>query len=120
MSIDSHGNDGEMSVKKDKTVPQLVTKYRHDQQTCNLDRDLLRRLIRSEHPELFSVEMNPRGWEANLKKLDRYLKRAFEESKLHSKPHIEKHPYVTINGEIPETPTRGFWIFKREVNVYDK
>ncbi|HUJ84757.1 MAG TPA: hypothetical protein VLV84_04040 [Candidatus Acidoferrales bacterium] len=114
-----------MSVKKDKTVPQLVTKYRHDQQTCNLDRDLLRRIIRSEHPELFSVDSNPRGWEANLKKLDRYLKRAFEESPLKPISKPPKTPYVMIpdgkGGWVePDRPTRGFWIFKREVDVHDK
>lgn len=74
MSLQSWKNDVKMSPKKDKSVPQLVEKYLyHDKQTCSLDRDLLRRIIRTENPELFFD--NP----TNLKKLDRYLRKEFDQ-----------------------------------------
>ena len=62
-----------MSPNKDKSVPQLVEKYRKDKITTNLDRDLIRRLIRVEHPELFLDNAS------NLKKLDRHLKKSFKQ-----------------------------------------
>jgi len=37
-----------------------------------------------------------------------------------AKPTIPKHPYVTIDGVEPEVPTRGFWIFKREIDQSSK
>ena len=75
MSLDLWINDVKMSPNKDKSVPQLVEKYKRDKQTRDLDRDLMRRLIRREHPELFLD--NP----SNLKKLDRYLREAFDNPK---------------------------------------
>ncbi|MGA2680884.1 MAG: hypothetical protein ABSF44_03685 [Candidatus Bathyarchaeia archaeon] len=83
-----------MSLKKDKSVPQLVQKYKH--QFPDLERDLLRRLIRVENPNLFLDNSS------NLKKLDRYLKKAFENA-----PKPPK-PYVTIDGVEPEWTERGF------------
>jgi len=59
-----------MSPKRDKTVPQLVEKYRREYPY--LERPLLRKLMRLENPQLFRD--NP----SNLKKLDRYLRKAFE------------------------------------------
>ena len=56
-----------MSISKAKDVPQLVEKYR--QAYPDLDRDLLRKLIRLEN----KIE-NP----SDLKKLDRYLAKAFK------------------------------------------
>lgn len=59
-----------MSFKGGKNVPQLVSKMRADYP--QLDRDLIRKLIRLENPDLFKD--NP----SNLKKLDRYLKRSYK------------------------------------------
>lgn len=59
-----------MSPKRRKDVSQLVEKYRS--QFPDLERPLLRKLIRLEHPELF--KNNP----SNRKTLDRHLKRAFK------------------------------------------
>ena len=56
-----------MSPKHYKNVPQLVEKYRR--KYPELDRDLLRKLIRLE---------NKIDHPSELKKLDRYLKKAFE------------------------------------------
>lgn len=56
-----------MSVNKEKDVSKLVEKYRCDFPT--LERRFLRKLIRSEN----KIE-NP----SELKKLDRYLKKAFK------------------------------------------
>lgn len=72
MSLRLRKSDGKMSLKNKKDVPQLVKKYK--QELPQLDRDLLRRLIRVENPTLFLK--NP----SNLKKLDRYLKKAFEQT----------------------------------------
>ena len=58
---------GKMSLSKRKDVPQLVKKYREN--LPNIDRDLLRRLIRVENNIT-----NP----SDLKKLDRYLAKAFK------------------------------------------
>ena len=63
-----------MSLKRSKDVPQLVEKYRA--KYPQLDRDLLRRLIRLENPGLFLKEKN-KNYGNNLKKLDRYLRKAF-------------------------------------------
>lgn len=57
-------------MKRDKSVPELVQKYRH--RWPDLERDLLRKLMRIENPKLFLN--NP----SNLKKLDRHLKREFQ------------------------------------------
>jgi hypothetical protein len=89
-----------MSLKKDKSVPQLVEKYRHSKQTCNLERDLLRKLIRIENPKLFSESENL-SYSSNLKKLDRYLKKSFER-----KPVC--HDYITIDGKEPPSTERGW------------
>ncbi|MCJ7763412.1 hypothetical protein MUP38_08175 [Candidatus Bathyarchaeota archaeon] len=64
-----------MSLKRSKDVPKLVEKYRA--KYPQLDRDLLRRLIRLEHPDLFDEKRN-KNYASNLKKLDRYLRKAFE------------------------------------------
>jgi hypothetical protein len=50
-------------MRKDKNVSQIVEKYKR--QYPNLDRDLVRKLIRLENPNL------------NLRTVDRYLKKAF-------------------------------------------
>lgn len=59
-----------MSPKHDKTVRQIVEKYR--KQFSILERPLLRRLIRVEHPTIFQPESS------KLKTLDRELKRSFK------------------------------------------
>ena len=64
-----------MSRSKAKDVPQLVEKYR--QAYPDLDRDLLRKLIRLENPQLFSKKENER-YSSNLKKLDRYQRKSFK------------------------------------------
>jgi hypothetical protein len=75
-----------MSLKKGKDVPQLVEKYRT--KYPELDRDLLRKLIRLENPDRF-----PKGkslkYYSNLKKLDRYLRKAFA-SELSGQPSSKK------------------------------
>ena len=63
-----------MSLKRSKDVPQLVEKYRA--KYPQLDRDLLRKLIRLENPDLFDEKRN-KNYASNLKKLDRYLRKAF-------------------------------------------
>ena len=63
-----------MSSKRSKDVPQLVEKYRA--KYPELDRDLLRKLVRLENPDLFP-KANTLMYASNLKKLDRYLRKAF-------------------------------------------
>jgi hypothetical protein len=75
-----------MSLKRSKDVPQLVEKYRA--KYPQLDRDLLRRLIRLETPDLFLKEKN-KNYGNNLKKLDRYLRKAFA-SELSRQPLLKK------------------------------
>jgi hypothetical protein len=75
-----------MSLKRSKDVPQLVEKYRA--KYPQLDRDLLRRLIRLETPDLFLKEKN-KNYGNNLKKLDRYLRKAFT-SELSRQPLLKK------------------------------
>ena len=58
-----------MSLETRANVPQLVEKYRKKYPT--LDRDLLRKLIRLE---------NKIGNPSELKKLDRYLRKEFQNS----------------------------------------
>jgi len=57
-----------MSPKRDKTVLQLVEKYRRAYPS--FERPILRKLIRLENKEIFQSD-------SNLKKLDRCLRRAF-------------------------------------------
>jgi len=66
-----------MSPKQYNNVPQLVEKYKA--KYLGVERDLLRKLIRLENPNLFHKEKN-RSYRNSLKKLDRYLKRAFSAS----------------------------------------
>lgn len=90
MSLTLWERYGKMSPRQDKTVFKVTQKYRSIYPT--LDRDLLRKLIRLENPSLFSNST------ANLKQLDRCLKKIFENF----------HPCVTINGKEPEWIERGF------------
>jgi len=85
---------------RDNTISRLVRDYKI--KYPNEKREILRKLIRLEN------NITNQG---ELKKLDRYLDKAFE---------IPKHPYVTINGVEPEVPTRGFWIFKKEIDQSSK
>jgi hypothetical protein len=59
-----------MSLKKDKSVPELVEKYRRQYPTY--ERPELRAFIRTMNPDLFQ------GKPSNLKKLDRYLRKEFK------------------------------------------
>ena len=59
-----------MSPKRDRTVRQIVEKYRC--QYPILERPLLRKLIRLEHRDVFKPESGP------LKTLDRELKRSYK------------------------------------------
>jgi uncharacterized protein YjiS (DUF1127 family) len=63
-----------MSLKKSKSVPQLVEKY--TQQYPAYSRRDLRKWIRIDNPLLFSEEKNS-SYQSNLKKLDRYLKKTY-------------------------------------------
>lgn len=65
LSLKSMKKHGEMSLRKDKTVSQIVEKYMR--QYSSLDRDLVRKLIRLENPNL------------NLRTVDRHLKKAYEQ-----------------------------------------
>lgn len=67
-----------MSLRANSDVAQLVRKYKT--RYPKLDRDLLRKLIRLENPNLFSKKENT-GYLSNLRKLDRKLKKAFESEK---------------------------------------
>jgi hypothetical protein len=67
-----------MSPKKDKNVPQLVEKYK--QLYPAYERRDLRKQIRLENPSLFNEQKNS-SYQSNLKKLDRYLRKAFQNSK---------------------------------------
>lgn len=84
-----------MSLKRSKDVPQLVEKYRA--KYPEVDRDLLRKLVRLENPSLFLKERN-KNYANNLKKLDRHLRKAFEThpplrpNELSGQPDLEK-PY---------------------------
>jgi len=75
-----------MSLKRNKDVPKLVEKYRA--KYPDLDRDLLRKLIRLENPDLFFEGKNLKYYN-NLKNLDRYLRKAFA-SKLSGQPLLKK------------------------------
>jgi hypothetical protein len=75
-----------MSLKRSKDVPQLVKKYRA--KYPELDRDLLRKLIRLENPDLFLKGKNLKC-DSNLKKLDRYLRKA-SASELSGHPLLKK------------------------------
>jgi len=72
-----------MSPKRDKTVPQLVEKFRREYP--HLERSLLRKLIRLENPHLF--KNNP----SNLKTLDRHLKKAFKNEDPSPKGSSKEH-----------------------------
>jgi hypothetical protein len=82
-----------MSLKRSKDVLQLVEKYRA--KYPQLDRDLLRRLIRLENPDIFLKEKN-KNYGNNLKTLDRYLRKAFEtrppsrSNELSRQPNLKK------------------------------
>lgn len=69
-----------------------------DKQTCALDRDLMRRLIRVEHPELFGNNANSQV--NNLKTLDRCLRREF--SKL--APIYQRHLGVSYEERLNLSP----------------
>lgn len=71
-----------MSPKRDKTVLQIVEKALIENEKLNLDRDLLRGYIRKSNPILFDNKPS------NLKKLDRYLRKAFKTKK--NKPSVQK------------------------------
>lgn len=64
-----------MSLPRKKTVSQLVKKYRA--KYPELEREILRKLIRLENPELFSREKT-RNPSSNLRNLDRHLGKAFK------------------------------------------
>jgi len=66
-----------MSPKRYNDVPQLVEKTKA--KYPEVDRDLLRKLIRLENPNLFHKQKN-QSYRSNLKKLDRHLKKAFSAS----------------------------------------
>jgi hypothetical protein len=95
MSLSLWINDVKMSPKKDKSVPQLIEKYK--QQYPAFERSELRHMIRIDNPLLFNQEKNS-SYQSNLKKLDRYLKKEFDNPKPTTKP-ISGYPYVTINGK---------------------
>ena len=75
-----------MSLKRSKDVPQLVKKYRD--KYPQLDRDLLRKLIRIENPDYFDKK-GSKNYASSLKKLDRYLRKAFA-SELSGQPLLKK------------------------------
>jgi len=91
-----------MSVNKEKDVRQLVEKYRR--QFPTLERPFIRRLIRSEN----KIE-NP----SELKKLDRYLAKAFKNEArfaAEEKPSTER--------PIAKQPSPEQWqALMREVNL---
>jgi hypothetical protein len=58
-----------MSQKRDKTVPQLVEKYRRE--FPELEKRFIRRLIIAEHKELFTID-------SEVRKLTRYLEKSFK------------------------------------------
>ena len=64
-----------MSVKKGKDVFELVRNYRAGHPT--MKRSEIRKNIRLQNPDLFSSEKTSSS-ASNLKKLDRYLGRAFK------------------------------------------
>ena len=64
-----------MSLKRNKNVAELVEKYLKDKELQNLERDLLRRIIRVENPALFNPQNE--SYSSNLRKLDRYLKKVY-------------------------------------------
>jgi ABC-type phosphate transport system auxiliary subunit len=78
-----------MSLKKDKNVPQLVEKYKQKFQAFT--RSQLRTIIRVENPLLFNKDKNF-SYQSNLKSLDRYLRKAFQNKTkdVETKKPIEK------------------------------
>lgn len=64
-------SDGILSPRRDRSVRQLVEKYRKTLLYSHLERPLLRRIIRLENSEIFQPESS------KLKTLDRELKRSF-------------------------------------------
>jgi len=90
-----------MSPKRDKTVSQLVEKYKQD--FPGLESRFLRRLIRSEHKEIFQ---NP----SNVRKLTRELKKAFKnvvEPSIAEKPSSEKPSSLQVLKEIAQLNIEG-------------
>jgi hypothetical protein len=63
-----------MSLKDNKNVAYLAEKYTRD--LPNVERDLIRRLIRVENPDFFSEQQNS-SYLSNLRKLDRKLETIF-------------------------------------------
>jgi len=63
-----------MSQKRNKTVPQLVEKYRREFPA--LEKRFIRRLILAEHKELFNKSLNKND-DSEVRKLSRYLEKAF-------------------------------------------
>lgn len=65
-----------MSPKRDRSVREIVENYRRD--LPELERALLRRLIRSEYREIFQPLGKGHFESSKLKTLDRELKRSFK------------------------------------------
>lgn len=74
-----------MSLSRKNSVPQLVRKYRA--KYPQLDRPILRKLIRLENPGLLSRE-KAQNWDSNLRKLDRHLRKTFTKAQ----PKTERNP----------------------------
>lgn len=79
MSLTPWRKYGKMSLNKKKSVAQLVRSCRDN--WPNIDRDLLRHMIRRENNIV-----NP----SELRKLDRYLKKEFKSRVDHKEPPREK------------------------------
>jgi len=102
MSLSLWRNNGKMSLLKTKSVSQLVKTYQT--RYPELDRDLLRKLIRLEN----KIE-NP----SELKKLDRHLAKAFKNTQLRE---IEEKPSAKIILPNPMLNEKERVLFRLEVD----
>lgn len=93
MSFRLWRKNGKVSTSNKQNVPELVKKYRS--KYPELDRDLLRKLIRLEN----KIE-NP----SELKKLDRCLRKSFIGQ------YDKKHDYSQLNPEFAPAVAATDWI----------
>jgi hypothetical protein len=87
-NVQKHGkvslSQKKVSLRREKTVRELVEKYR--KQFPDLERPLLRKMIRLEHREIF------RPSSGKLRTLDRELKRSFKLKTYSLRPFLSNWP----------------------------
>jgi hypothetical protein len=103
MSLTEWRKDGKMSSKKKVDVAELVKKYR--EKYPYLDRDLLRKLIRLE----CKLDNNP----SELRKLDRHLKKAFQNKETEPEKSKSKFSRIEVSEDKIEAYAFAEWLAKQ-------